>query len=759
MKNVLIVEAKPSKVNFEEHFSFGFDLIRMSDNPKIKKLLKKDVNPEILEKAKEYEWVILVGADPLKYFTKKTSITEYSGKVINEKFIGAINPAMLLFKPEAKSLWEQTVKATEAYISGRAQAPSYNSENFIGIEDPKEAAKYIQNLINLDDDVFAVDTETGALYPRKGELLGVSLSGEADKGAYISADCFDEDLVELLQELVYKKTPILHHAKFDLAFLKYHLHLDVPFYHDTMLIHYCLDEKPGTHGLKQLALKYTRYGDYEEELEKFKNEFAKQRGILKRDFSYTYIPFDVMYPYAAIDAAVTFLLFKKLYPAIQKNSKLLSLYKDILLPASTFLHKTQENGVPFCEERLGLVQESMSKSISDAEKVLMSYPEVQKFIEDTGGFNPNSVSQLRKLLFDYLKLSPTGIMTDAGQHSTNAEVLEILSESHEIPKQILTIRQKSKIKNTYIDKVIPELDKDKRLRTNFNLHSTTSGRLSSSGVLNMQQIPRDDPSVKGCIKARPGHKIISADLQTAEMYVAAVLSGDKALMDVFISGGNFHSTVAHKVFKLKCKVEEVAEMYPGLRQAAKAVSFGILYGATAKKISETVTKETGTYFSISEAEEVIEDYFSTFYSLKKWIDNSKDFIQKNSYIYSYFNRKRRLLNVKSSDRGVASHEIRSGINFLIQSTASDINLLGAIEMQKYIEEQSLGTKIFALVHDSILAEVPDDEVEHYTQKVVGFIQKDRGLSIPGSPIKVDVEIGEDYSFGKFDKMYYSETAQ
>ena len=138
------------------------------------------------------------------------------------------------------------------------------------------------------------------------------------------------------------------------------------------------------------------------------------------------------------------------------------------------------------------------------------------------------------------------------------EVLEQLAEDHEVPALILNIRKKSKIKNTYIDKILPDIDKDGRLRTNFNLVFTTSGRLSSSGKLNMQQIPRDDPAVKGCIKAKPGYKIVAMDLKTAEMYVAAALSGDKNLQSVFVSGGDFHSTIAHKVFRLPCEIEQVS---------------------------------------------------------------------------------------------------------------------------------------------------------------------------------------------------------
>ena len=151
--------------------------------------------------------------------------------------------------------------------------------------------------------------------------------------------------------------------------------------------------------------------------------------------------------------------------------------------------------------RLYKAQELMQDDIDNAISQLYKNPIINKW-EDYNGkdFNPNSTVQLRSLLFDYLDLQPTGKKTGTGAHSTDAEVLGELGSQSEIPRLILDIRQRSKIKNTYLDKIIPQLDRDSRLRTSFNIHGTTSGRLSSSGKLNMQQLPRDNPAVKGCIK-------------------------------------------------------------------------------------------------------------------------------------------------------------------------------------------------------------------------------------------------------------------
>lgn len=760
MARVLIVETKPSNNTYRQ-FDFDYDRVSLTSDPNLKKVLKKDVEIET-SIADNYDWVILVGSEPFKLFTGKSSVTEYCGKVVAEKFIPTINPAMLAFKPEAKPVWEDAVKAINGFVKGTRTVPKYNLINFKGITDEEEAYRYLEWCIVQPYAYVGLDSETTSLYPRNGEILGVSISAAPNTGAYISADCISDRVNKLFLEIFAKKIVVFHNAKFDMAFFAYHMGWFFPNFEDTMLLHYALDEQPGNHGLKQLALQYTDYGDYEEPLQLFIVEYCKKNGVLKSDFNYGLIPFDVMWPYASIDACVTFLLYDKFKRAVQKNPRLHKMYTEILIPGSRLLTKVQDNGVPFDIERLKLAQKIMTKEIDEAVQKLKAYPEVQKFERDQGAeFNPNSVQQLRKLLFDYLGLTPTGLLTGTGADSTNAEVLEQLAEEHPIPKLILTIRKQGKIKNTYLDKIIPELDRDGRLRTNFNLHSTTSGRLSSSGKLNMQQLPRDNPAVKGCIKARPGYKIVSMDLTTAEMYIAAVLSGDPELMDVFRSGGDFHSAIAKKVFSLPCKVEDVKMLFPGERQAAKAISFGILYGAGANKIAATVTKsmqekDPNAFYSKSEAQQAIDEYFGTFKRLKRWLTSSEGKIMADSFIYSHFGRKRRLRNISSDNKGIVAHEVRSGINFLIQSPSSDINLLGCIEMQNFIEKNKLDARIFALVHDSILAEVKEDAVDIYMSTLRGFIEKDRGLNIQGKPIGCDFHVSDDYSEGKFEEKFLGE---
>ena len=753
MAKVALVETKPSRTNYKNEFDgeFEFDQYQLCSDPNIKKVLKRDCDIQIDIDA--YDWIILVGSDALKYFTKINSVTEYSGKKVEEKFLPVINPAMLAFKPEAQRTWDDSKSSIIEYINGNVVDTIITEYNAYGIQDTEEANEWLSRCINSRPTHVALDSETTGLYPRDGYVLGISLSYEEDRGVYIDTECFDERTEALLQTLANQTTIVFHNAKFDMAFFEYHFNLVFPKFEDTMLLHYLIDENPGGHGLKQLAMKYTVYGDYEKPQYDWMAKYRKDHGMLKNDFTWDLIPFDIMKTYAAMDAVVTLLVYKK-FVKIKQNKRLGKVYDNILIPGCRFLTDIQENGVPFDVQRLTQSQALMQVEIDEAIAELYKNPAIASFEKINGkSFNPNSTVQLRSLLFDFLGLNPTGKKTGTGANSTDAEVLGELATQSEVPALILAIRQKSKIKNTYLDKIIPQLDRDSRLRTGFNLHSTTSGRLSSSGKLNMQQLPSDNPIVKGCIKAATGHKIVAMDLTTAEVYVAAVLAKDEALKDVFRKGGNFHSQIAKKVFKLPCEADQVAELYSMQRQAAKAVTFGIMYGAGANKISEQVTKDSGKEFSKKDAQEVIDDYFKEFHKLKDWIEDNKKFIAQNGFIYSYFGRKRRLPNVASTDKGIQSHSVRSGLNFLVQSAASDINLLGAIDMGAHIKAKGMKARIFALVHDSILAEVPDDEVEYYKETLDKYIQMDRGLSIPGCAVGTDWDIGNDYAFGKFEKKY------
>jgi hypothetical protein len=293
MPKVALVETKTSRTRFKQEFdnAFEFDQYQLCSDPTLKKVLKKDCDIEIDINA--YDWIILVGSDALKYFTKINSVTEYSGKCIEDKFLPVINPAMLAFKPEARSTWDSSRDSIIAYINGEVQEVVIDETVARGIQDTDEANDYFQKAIDWDLDYVALDSETTGLYPRDGHILGLSLSYRPDEGVYIDTTCLDDKSEELLQELFTKKRVIFHNAKFDIAFFEYHFNFKFPRFEDTMLLHYIIDEN-SRHGLKELSLKYTKYGDYEKPMYDWMDNYRKQTGMLKKDFTWDLIPFDTI---------------------------------------------------------------------------------------------------------------------------------------------------------------------------------------------------------------------------------------------------------------------------------------------------------------------------------------------------------------------------------------------------------------------------------------------------------------------------------
>lgn len=751
-KKVAIVDKCPSNTKYEQLFTFPFDLYHLS-SVRLQKVLKKDVDLEF--DPSEYDYIVLVGSEACKHIAGISSVTELSGHLVKEKFIPLTNPAILVFKPEGKGEFDKAVEKINGYIS-KGQLPAVATVDYKILEDEQEILVWLNELIASKPKYVCWDTEGTGLDPREGHILGVSLCYKPRSGVYIISDFITEEITEKLQYIAKYFKVVMHNSKYDVKMIEYHLavYFTEDNVDDTMNLHYLLDEQPGTHGLKTLALKYTDFGDYDQELEEYKAQYCARHGLLKEDFTYDLVPIDILGKYAVIDVCVTYEIYEKFYPIVVKSLQLNKAYTKILIPGTRFLTNMEEYGIPFCKKRLDFAQKYLAQEILEAKQELHKLPEIAEFEAiQNKEFNPNSTPQLRALLFDMLGLESPGKMTKTGSLSTDAEVLEELAEQHSVPREILKLRKALKLKSTYVDNILAGLHGDNRIRTNFNLVFTTSGRLSSSGKFNAQTLPRDNPLIKGCIKSEPGYVILSQDLTTAEMYYAAFLSGDKNLQRVFIERGDFHSSIAKMVFGLPCSVEEVKKNYPLLRQAAKAISFGILYGSGPKKVADTVNKDSETEFSLDDAKDAINDYFTKFSKLKEWLESQRSFIGTNGYTYSFFGRKRRLKNVFSADKAIASHEVRSGVNFLVQSIASDVNLLGAITAQKEFNRLGMDAHCFALIHDAILVHVKQEQAEQARIILQESTQQDLGCTIPGAPIGVDSTISEDYSEGKFIKVY------
>lgn len=735
MKIAVVEKNKTGFVDpYTEYFDFEYDRFELTKSRNTK-ILKKDItlDPDF---HKDYDLVIMIGKDVCRHIGKCNNVTKFAGHLVNGKFIPMINPVAVKFNPGIKETLNGALVKLHNHVNG-----SYKEVlgNYTPISRTSDAKAWLTKALHAHTlDNLVVDLETSSFYPREGYVLGIAMTLKSMEGVYIESDCIDDEIESLIQKLLLKKNIIFHNAKFDMKWLAYHFNFKFDRWEDTMLMHYLLNENE-PHDLKFLTMKYTSMGEYDFELEAFKKEYIKTHGIKVAEFSYEYIPFDIMWHYAAADADATMRLFKKFNPIIKSHFN--NLYNSIMLRGTQFLLEMEEVGVPFDKEYLVKANKIFTNEIFELTQELYTFKEVIEIEEEQGvKFNPNSTMQLRKLFFEKLEL-PIGKLTAGKLPSTDKEELTRLSELHAIPSIVSQIRGKVKLRSTYITKVLAGMDYDGRLRAGFHLHTVTSGRLSSSGKLNMQQLPRDDKTVKNCIRpSHPDWVIFSQDLQTAEMYYACALSGDQNLAKIFqADDGDFHSSIAKMTFSLTCAVVDVKNIYADMRQAAKAISFGILYGAGAYKVAQTAG------ISIGEAKSIIKRYFGEFRQLKEWITRVQDEINTNGYIYSHFGRKRRVPNVFSVDDYEQGHAMRSAMNFTVQSVASDINLLAAMDANDEFKKFNIRAETFALVHDSIVGQCHKDDVSTVQAILKRCTQKDRGVSIPGCPIGVD--------FGYSEKSY------
>lgn len=707
-----------------------------------KKILKKDIDLDIDSIIKQYDIVCPVGAETLKYVCKLTGITKYNGYFIENKFLPFIDPNLVRIKPQYQQDVEKAVGNLKKLMSGEIKAEKIEKD-YKYIDSPADFVFLLEKLRKAKK--IVVDTETTGLSSVKNSLIGIAFSTKPHEGYFTSIEIVEKFKKEL-KEIFKTKIIIFHNAKFDIQFLKRELGFEFPQYEDTMLLHYCLEEAVGTHGLKGLAMKYTDLGDYERELEVFKKSFCKSNKILLAQFSYDMIPIEILAPYACKDGDATFQIYNKFKPLVIANDKFNNLYTYILMKASKALIILEMNGGPVSIEKLNNTINDYTIDIEECVNEINLNTSVAIFERRNNKiFNPNSVKQLQELFYDIMKLTPLK-RTDSGAWSTDAETLEYLD--HPLADAILDLRKKSKLVNTYLSNIKKGIDIDERLRSNFNIHGTTSGRLSSSGVINYQNIPRDNKDIKKIFTARPGYKIVQCDLGTAEVYYAAVLSNDEFLQEAFKRGLDFHSYVAKQMFNIPLEVNQIKiDLHYGkFRQISKAITFGIMFQAGPATVAETVNAEAESEESMiteQESKQFINKYFKEAKNLKRYIKNSNDFIELNGFIYSFFGRKRRLPESRSRNRAITKHAIRSGFNFLIQSVASDINLLALIDLMDWIEENKYNKDIlpFTIVHDSIVSEVRENLIPQYIDTVRKIIQKDRGIGIKDCPIKVDFEIG------------------
>ena len=560
---------------------------------------------------------------------------------------------------------------------------------------------------------YSFDTETTSLDFNQAELVGFSLSFTENQGFYCpvghnSSEDVNLPLTEVLDIMRglfedEKLTVIGQNFKYDINVLKKYSITFKNSIEDTMLMSYILNSN-GRHDMDTLALKFLDHKPI---------SYESVAGKGKDQISFADVEITKATQYACEDADLTFLIFQKLDSMLKKDKKLLKVYKDIEIKLMLIIAYMEYIGVSIDDQELKRQSLSLSKRIDKIEN---------KIYKISGReFNISSPKQIQEIFYDELKL-PILKKTPKGQPSTNEDVMTQLAEDHELPNLILAYRNLLKLKNTYTDKLGDQVsDISNRLHTSYNQTITLTGRLSSSSP-NLQNIPiktDDGKKIRSAFIPREGYKIFSADYSQIELRIMAHLADDPAMIDSFMTGEDIHSSTARKVFNIK------NEPSSDERRAAKAINFGLIYGISAYGLARQLKIDN------IEAKNIIDTYFAKYKRVKEFMEELKESANKNEYVETMHGRKVFLPNISHSNFQVRSAAERTAINAPIQGTAADILKIAMININQWLVSDGIKNVFMIMqVHDELVFELEEAEVQNYGAKISDLMSTAEKLSLP-----------------------------
>ena len=460
---------------------------------------------------------------------------------------------------------------------------------------------------------------------------------------------------------------------------------------DISIAAYLLNATDNSYELDRLCLQYLG-----RELDDTNNENAQLSFLDKPDFSSR----------AAAISELRTVLSKKL-----EDDGLMKLFEEIELPLCTVLAETERNGFLVDREELSRFGKTLESAIADD----------QTRIFDIAGeeFNINSPKQLGSILFEKLML-PAPKKTKTG-YSTSADVLEKLSGKHEIIDYILDYRKLAKLKSTYCDGLTAVIDADGRIRTNFQMTVTATGRLSSTEP-NLQNIPVRTPlgaQIREMFIAPEGRVLVDADYSQIELRLLAHISGDKRMQEAFLTGEDIHAVTASQVFGVP--LERVTKQ---MRSNAKAVNFGIVYGISAFSLSQDI------HVSVAEAKSYMDAYLEKYSGVRAYMKSIVEEAREKGYVDTLYGRRRYLPELKSSNFNLRSFGERVALNMPIQGTAADIMKLAMIRVHNALKASGLDAKLLLQVHDELIVECPAENAEAVAEILKREMENAASLSIP-----------------------------
>lgn len=576
---------------------------------------------------------------------------------------------------------------------------------------------------------FAFDTETNGLNPVFDEIVGFSLATDEGIACYVplrhkaaaagrNMDLFaapeQEEIKQLPIETVAKyMAPLMaaksilkigHNIKFDMHFFAQVIGENAPFepVEDTAVLSYDLDSSEHGHGMDELAEKFLDYKTihYEDVCGTGKDKVAFDRAPLEKACKY-----------AAEDADVTLRLYNIFKPRLIAEHKI-SVYENFDRPLIAILKQMEQNGIMVDAQALVNLSKEFESRLKTYEQ------EIYKLAGEE--FNIGSPKQIGEILFG--KLGAKGKKTPTGAWQTGADILEELAvDGNALAARILDWRGISKLKSTYTDALLGLLDKNNRVHTTFSQVVANTGRLASSNP-NLQNIPirsEEGKKIRAGFIAKPGCKIIASDYSQVELRLLASVAGVKGLQHAFEQGIDIHAATAAKVFGVSYE-----DVDSNMRRHAKAINFGIVYGISQYGLAKQID------VSNEEAKKYIDAYFEQMPEIKTYMDETIAFAHKHGYVLTPFGRKCSIMGINDKNKRIVANAERAAINAPIQGGAADIIKMAMIAVQNELQKGGYKTKMLLQVHDELVFEAPEDEVEAVSAMIKQTMENVVNLAVP-----------------------------
>jgi DNA polymerase-1 len=633
-------------------------------------------------------------------------------------------PALQANVYKASSDSQKGLSQIPAEIASEVSAYSPNlSRQYETIFSPAQLEIWLEKLSKAG--LICFDTETTSLDPLTAKIVGMSFSVEAGSAAYLPLkhDYFDAPEQLNFAEALAKVKPILENAnikkvgqnlKYDQHVLANHGIMLNGIAHDTMLQSYVF-ESHKTHGMDALSERHL--GITPISFESVAGKGAKQVG-------FNQVTVEVAAEYAAEDADITLQLHEAMHPIIAADAKLLYIYQQIEMPVSEILFTIERNGV--------LIDANMLNSQSNEIGLKLIALENQAYELAGQPFNLASPKQLQEILFDKLGIKPTK-KTPSGAPSTDEDVLQELALDYPLPKVLLEYRGLAKLKSTYTDKLPKMINPQTgRVHTSYNQAVAITGRLASSDP-NLQNIPvrtAEGRRIREAFIAPPGSHIVSADYSQIELRIMAHLSKDAGMLQAFANNEDIHRHTAAEIFGVERDAVDNEQ-----RRYAKVINFGLIYGMSAFGLAQNLNIER------SAAANYIERYFARYPGVREYMDKTRDIAKQKGYVETYFGRRLWVPEISSPNGMRRAGAERAAINAPMQGTAADLIKLAMIAVDNWLRDEKLTTKLIMQVHDELVLEVPENELELVKVKLPELMQNVAKLDVP---LLAEVGVGSNW---------------